>query len=139
MPARDFYHDVVRSALIADGWTITDDPLVLQWGSKDLFVDLGAERLLAAAKGGQKIAVEVKSFAGASIVTELERALGQFILYRDILEQTEPERLVFLAVPRKVYDDLFQEPIGQLLLTRERLRLLVFNPDPGVIVQWIPD
>ncbi len=138
MPARDFYHDVVKSALIADGWTITDDPLVLQWGQKDVFVDLGAERLLAAAKGGQKIAVEVKSFAGASIVTELERALGQFILYRDILEQTEPERLLFLAVPRQVYDDLFQEPLGQLLLKRESLRLLVFNPDPGVIVQWIP-
>jgi hypothetical protein len=138
MPARDFYHDVVKSALIADGWTITDDPLVLQWGPKDLFVDLGAEHLLAAAKGGQKIAVEVKSFAGASIVTELERALGQFILYRDILEQTEPERLLFLAITRKIYDDLFQEPIGQLLLTRERLRLLVFNPDPGVILQWIP-
>jgi XisH protein len=138
MPARDFYHDVVKSALIADGWTITDDPLVLQWGAKDLFVDLGAERLLAAAKGSQKIAVEVKSFAGASIVTELERALGQFILYRDILEETEPERLLFLAITRKVYDDLFREPIGQLLLTRERLRLLVFNPDPGIIVQWIP-
>jgi hypothetical protein len=90
-------------------------------------------------QGDQKIAVEVKSFAGASIVTELERALGQFILYRDILEETEPERLLFLAIPRKVYDDLFHEPIGQLLLTRERSRLLVFNPDPAVIVQWIPD
>ena len=36
MPARDFYHDVVKLALIADGWTITHDPLVLQWRSKDL-------------------------------------------------------------------------------------------------------
>jgi hypothetical protein len=110
---------------------------LLQRGPKDLFVGLGAERLLAAAKGGQKIAVEVKSFAGASMVTDLERALGQFILYRDILEETEPERLLYLAIPRRVYDDLFQEPIGQLLLKRERLRLLVFNPDSGVIVQWI--
>ena len=50
MPARDFYHDVVKSALIADGWTITDDPLKLHVGKKDLFVDLGAERLLAADK-----------------------------------------------------------------------------------------
>ena len=31
-----------------------DDPFVLQWGPKDLFVDLGAERLLAAAKGGKR-------------------------------------------------------------------------------------
>ncbi len=64
--------------------------------------------------------------------------MGQFILYRDILEETEPERRLFLAIPRKVYDDLFQEPLGQLLLKRESLRLLVFDPDPGTIVQWIP-
>src|SRR5438105_4891523 len=58
MPARDFCHDVAKSALIADGWTITHDSLVLQVGAKDLFVDLGAERLLAADEAAQKIAVE---------------------------------------------------------------------------------
>jgi XisH protein len=138
MPARDFYHDVVKLALIADGWTITHDPLVLQWGSKDLFVDLGAERLLAADKGDQKIAVEIKSFTGASDIDDLEKALGQFILYHDILEEREPDRSLYLAVPRKVQDDLFQEPIGELLLKRERVQLLVFDPEAGVIVQWIP-
>ncbi|MFN9868505.1 MAG: element excision factor XisH family protein, partial [Pseudanabaena sp.] len=29
MPAKDIYHDNVCNALIKDGWTITDDPLVL--------------------------------------------------------------------------------------------------------------
>lgn len=43
MPARDRYHDEVRRALIADGWQVTDDPLRLRWGKRDLFVDLGAE------------------------------------------------------------------------------------------------
>ena len=139
MPARDFYHDVVKAALIADGWTITDDPLTLHVGKKDPFVDLGAERLLAADKEGRKIAVEVKSFPGASDVADLENALGQYILYQDILEETEPERLIYLAVPLKVYEDLFQEPIGQMILRRQRLRLIVFEPRPGVIVQWIPE
>ena len=74
--------------MIAAGWTITHDPLVLKVGTKDLFVDLGAERLLAAEKEGQKIAVEVKSFSGASDVNNLERALGQFILYHDVLEES---------------------------------------------------
>ncbi len=85
MPARDFYHDVVKAALIADGWTITHDPLKLKVGKKNLFVDLGAEQLLAADKEGRKIAVEVKSFLGDSEVEDLEKALGQFILYHDIL------------------------------------------------------
>ena len=68
------------------------------WERKDLFVDLGAERLLAADKEGRKIAVEVKSFLGASDVADLEEALGQYILYREILEETEPDRLIYLAV-----------------------------------------
>ena len=100
MRARDFYHDVVKSALIADGWTITHDPFVLKWGTKDLFVDLGAERLLAADKAGQKIAVEVKSFSGASEINDLEKALGQFILYHDVLGESEPHRRLYLAIAR---------------------------------------
>jgi hypothetical protein len=44
MPAKDFYHDTVVEALKADGWTITDDPLYLSSGNRDLWVDLGAER-----------------------------------------------------------------------------------------------
>jgi XisH protein len=81
MPARDFYYDVVKAALIADGWTIIEDPLKLPVGTKDLFVDLGAEQLLAADKQGRKIAIEVKSFFGDSEVEDLEIALGQFILF----------------------------------------------------------
>ncbi len=139
MPARDLYHDVVKAALIADGWTITDDPLKLHVGKKDLFVDLGAERLLAADKEGRKIAVEVKSFLGASEVADLENALGQYILYREILGETEPDRLIHLAVPMEAYDELFKEPIGELVLRRTQLRLIVFDPANGGIIQWIPE
>jgi hypothetical protein len=76
MPAQDIYHNAVKNALIKDNWTITHDPLRLQWGSKDLYIDLGAEQLLAAEKVGQKIAVEIKSFVGPSVVADLEQALG---------------------------------------------------------------
>jgi hypothetical protein len=138
MPARDFYHDVAKAALIADGWTITHDPLQLSIGKKDLFVDLGAERVLAADKEGRKIAVEVKSFVGASDVADLEQALGQYTLYHDVLEESEPDRAMYLAIAWKVYEDLFEEPIGRLLLKRERLRLIVFDPARGVILRWIP-
>ena len=81
MPAKDIYHDAVRNALIKEGWEITHDPLVLKWGLKDLFVDLGAERLLAARKENQQIAVEIKSFTGPSDILELEKALGQYVVY----------------------------------------------------------
>ncbi len=61
MPAKDIYHKQVRNALQNAGWTITHDPFVLKWGLRDLFIDLGAERLFAAEKGAEKIAVEVSA------------------------------------------------------------------------------
>lgn len=71
MPAKDIFHDKVRNALIKDGWTITADPYTLEWGIKTLYVDLAAERTIAAEKEGEKIAVEIKSFVGKSETAEL--------------------------------------------------------------------
>ena len=136
MPARDLYHDVVKRSLVKDGWTITHDPLVLKWGAKDLYVDLGAERLLAAERGGERIAIEVKSFLGPSDVDDLEKALGQFVLYHDLLAEREPERVLFLEVSVSVWHDIFEEPIGELLLARKRLRVLVFDPKEEEILRW---
>lgn len=63
MPARDLYHDAVVQALIEDGWEITHDPLLLSYGGKNLFVDLGAEPVaFAARRGEQKIASKSKAF-----------------------------------------------------------------------------
>ena len=86
MPARNIYHDAVVRALIAEGWTITHDPLTLSYGGKDLFVDLGAERVtLAAEKTGQRIAVEIQSFLSPSLrIYEnlLSERFGQLIISR---------------------------------------------------------
>jgi hypothetical protein len=136
VPAKDLYHDAVKRSLVKDGWTITHDPLVLKWGAKDLYVDLGAERLLAAERGGERIAIEVKSFLGPSDVDDLEKALGQFILYHDLLAERDPDRILFLAVSVDVWRDVFEEPIGELLLARKRLRVLVFDPKEEEIVKW---
>jgi len=138
MPAKDIYHDAVKNALIKDGWTITHDPLILKWGLKDLYVDLGAERLVAAEKEGHKIAVEVKSFVSPSEVEDLETAVGQFILHHDIMSRTEPDRVLYLAVRTAVFVGVFEEPIGQVLLENQRVKLVVFDPQAEVIVKWIP-
>lgn len=86
MPAKDLYHDIVVQALIADSWEITDDPFVLSYGGRELYVDLGAEkRAIAARKGNQKIAVEIKSFLKPSQIRDLEEAVGQYGVYQSIL------------------------------------------------------
>lgn len=138
MPAKDIYHDTVKTALKKEGWKITNDPLMLRYGGRDLFVDLGAEKLLAAEKNGQKIAVEIKSFVGSSPMSELEKAVGQYIVYRNILEEIEGDRLLYLALATSPFQDIFAEPIGTLILAKNQLRLLVFNPITQEVVRWIP-
>ncbi|MGL5942217.1 MAG: XisH family protein [Waterburya sp.] len=137
MPAKDIFHNIVITALQKDGWQITDDPLRIKWGLRELFVDLGAKKLIAAQKGESKIAVEIKSFIGRSPINELENALGQYILYRNILEETEPERLIYLAIRKSTYQEIFSEPIGVLTIQKSQLRVLVFDDDKEEIIQWI--
>jgi hypothetical protein len=122
MPARDFYHDTVIHTLTADGWEITHDPLLLSYGGKDLYVDLGAERVtIAAEKAGQKIAVEIKSFLGPSPIRNLEEAVGQYDVYRSILLETEPDRLLYLAVPQRVYESIIRRYLRNQWLPFGRL------------------
>lgn len=138
MPAKDIYHDTVKFALKKDGWTITHDTLHLTCGEKDLFVDLAAEKFVVAQKADRKIAVEIKSFIGSSPVTDLEKALGQYILYQDVLEEVESDRVLYLAIRQSTYKELFCVSIGMILLKKSRLRLIVFNPKKQEIVEWIP-
>ncbi len=138
MPARDHIHGAVRNALERDGWTVTDDPLRLKVQGRNLYVDLGAERLLAAERGTALIAVEVKSFLGASDVRDLEEALGQFVLYELVLRRSEPQRELFLAVPEKTWSSVFSDALGEMVLNARAVRLLVVDLQREVITRWIP-
>lgn len=139
MPAKDLYHDTVKTALIKDGWTITKDPLTLTIGTRPALVDLGADKLFAAEKDARKIAVEIKSFLSPSPMNDLEKAIGQFLLYSDILSEQEPDRSLYLAIPIAAYRGIFSEEVGQLILKRRpEFKLLVFNPIIQEVSQWIP-
>lgn len=136
MPAKDIYHDTVKNALIKDGWTITHDPLRLRWGTDLLYVDLGAERLLTATKKDQRIAVEVKSFASPSNIADLENALGQYILYQNIIEEIEPDRTLYLAVHEEVFLTVFEESLGKMIIHKNHINLLIFSRTEEVILKW---
>jgi hypothetical protein len=137
MPVRDHDHDSLRNALTNDGWTITDDPLHIRFGVTDMYVDLGAERLISAEKGDEKIAAELKSFIGSSTVTDLHLALGQFFVYLMALKRKEPERTLFLAVNEETYEDVFSEGLGQELLIEYKVPMIIFDVQKEVIVRWI--
>ena len=137
MAAKDTYHEQVKSALVKNGWQVTDDPLRLEWDDTPLYVDLGAERLLLAEKENERIAVEIKSFISKSEIEDLKNAIGQFVLYRAALNEQEPERKLYLAVRETIYQNLFTAPKTRALCQLEGINLLVFNPQTEEVVLWI--
>lgn len=137
MASRDKIHDLVTSALTKDGWKITHDPFTIRVGKLDLQVDLGAERLLAAEKGEEKIAVEIKSFIGKSLITEFHLAVGQFLNYRVAMKEQSPERILFLGILFDVWEEFFQSDLAQLSIREYSLKVIVIDPLKEEIIQWI--
>jgi hypothetical protein len=137
MPARDAIHDAVKAALIKDGWTITHDPYKLPFGDRDVYADLGAERAIAAERGNEKIAVEVKSFTGPSEVHDLHMAIGQFVFYRHLLHGWEPTRELWLAMPEEAFVSVLGDVAGMDLLKDIGVRLFTVNPASEEIVRWL--
>lgn len=137
MPAKDIYHDTVKRALEKDGWKITAENFQLPWGGTRAFIDIIADELFVAEKEGHKIAVEVKSFIGKSNLSEFEKAVGQFIIYRFAMRREEPERELFIAVGERIYNKLFLHPDVLELIEAEDLRIIVFDESKEVIARWI--
>lgn len=99
-----------------------------------MYIDLGAESIIAAEKSGRKIAVEIKSFLGSSTISEFYGALGQFLSYLLALEVQHHGRILYLAVPLDAYDQFFRLEFGQLAIQRYRLKLLVYHAESEEIL-----
>jgi XisH protein len=137
MPAKDMFHDVVRNALVKEGWTITHDPLFIQFDEVEMHIDIGAEKIIAADKNGEQIAVEVKSFMNTSLIYAFHLAVGQFIDYRLALKEIEPHRTLYVAVPAVVYGSFFKRRLPQSVIKEYQIKIVVYDVEQEVIVQWI--
>ena len=137
MPRYDLYHNTVKNALVKDGWIITDDPFVIEFKGLRLYADLGAEKLLAASKQEHKIVIEIKVFNSPSLITELEKSVGQYSIYRIFLKRVNPERKLYLAIAQDIYQDFFQRPAIQEITVDQQINLIIFDPNLEEIIQWI--
>lgn len=100
-------------------------------------IDLAAEdSTLGAEKGGERIAVEVQSFRGASDVRNMQEALGQFMIYKLALSSTDPHRRLLMAVDEDVYNDFLTQQFGQAILTRFEIPLIVVEPTTRRVLRW---
>ncbi|MEM9887776.1 MAG: element excision factor XisH family protein [Bacteroidota bacterium] len=136
--AKDKYHGIVKNAMKKDSWAVTHDPLVVPTGSRNLDIDLGAERIIGAEKEGEKIAVEVKSFVGHSTLHEFYKAIGQYAYYARAVRKSMPERTLFLAIPSDVYEDfILKDPFNLDFVKEEKINLFVYNIEKEEIELWI--
>jgi hypothetical protein len=137
MSAKDVFHEVVKKALQKDNWQITHDPLSISVGGVNVSIDLGAEKLIAAEREGEKIAVEVKSFLEkSSAISEFHTALGQFINYRGALRRRQPERVLYLAVPLTTYKTFFQLDFPQAMIEENQVKMIIYDVEQEVIFKW---
>ncbi|MGB7339877.1 MAG: element excision factor XisH family protein [Phototrophicaceae bacterium] len=133
MPAKDKYHDVVIRALQKDGWTIVSDQVTVRVGDRRLWIDLEAHH-----QGRNIIFVEVKSYDTASSPIEfLKHSLGQYLLYRAILDSINYSDSLYLAIPENADTEIMQTDIGQLVIDKYKLNILVYRVEDEVITKWI--
>ncbi|NJL35843.1 MAG: fatty-acid oxidation protein subunit alpha [Leptolyngbyaceae cyanobacterium RM2_2_4] len=136
--ARDIFHQQVKAALGKDGWNITHDPFIIRISeATKLQIDLAADSAIAAERNSEKIAVEIKSFIGDSDISAFHMALGQYLNYCQALEEHEPDRIIYLAIPVETYKDFFQMPFIQRSLSRNQVKLVIYDPKLEEIEQWI--
>jgi len=136
MPARDKYHNQIKEALEKENWEITHDPYVIETEDLNYSIDLGAEKIIGAQKGNQKIAIEIKSFLRESAVSEFHTALGQFLNYKLGLQEVDNERILFLAMPQSAYQKLRKKPLIMRSIETYEVKLIVFDVDEKRILQW---
>jgi hypothetical protein len=132
MPAKDKYHDTVVRALEKEGWVVTSQYEIVI-GERRLWIDIRA------AKESERIAIliEVKGFEGkGSQVEYLTSAVGQYVVYRAIIESSEGPLPLYLAVPLQAYEGIFAEPLGQLVVQNLNIVMIVFDPEHEEIVVW---
>ncbi len=135
--AKDIIHDAVKNALIKDGWMITADPYRIEYEKLNLFADLSAERPFSAERAGRKIIVEIKSFVGRSFIDDLQKAIGQYNVYRSLVEIVAPDYELYLALSEFVHHKFLGQKAIQVIIKRTQIALLVVNVEQEEVVQWI--
>lgn len=137
MPRKDTYHDIVRVGLEKDGWRIVDDPLRVVAGGVGLFIDLSAEPIITVERENKRIAVEIKSFELQSQITSFYEALGKYLTYRKALFMVKMDLELYLAVPKRAFDTIFQKDLVIQLVRDYKVHIVVYSDKNQTILSWI--
>ena len=137
MPRKDIYHETVIIALEKEGWLVIDDPLRIVAGGVGLFIDITAEPIVTFGRNDQKVAIEIKSFQIQSQITTFYEAFGKYLTYRKALVITKLDMDLYLAVPKKSFDTIFQKELVKELVKEYQVNLIVYSSLNQTVVSWI--
>lgn len=132
MPAKDAYHDNVVTALKKEGWTVQEQ-VRLVVADRWMWIDIQADKI------DEKLSVliEVKGFENlSSPIAYLQSVVGQYMIYRVILDYLEWEHHLYLAVPDHVFNDILSEEISVEVINRLGMKILIFSVEREEIIQW---
>lgn len=108
-----------------------------RWKGKTFWPDLGAERIIAAEREAEKIAVEIKSFTEPIVLHEFYEAIGQYEVYNTALKQLDRERKVVLAIPENIWSNLNTQEFVTAFFAIKSIPYFVYNFEKETIEQWI--
>lgn len=136
MPTLDSCHPQVVRALQNAGWIVAPVPAFIRAGERTVFIDILAERSGNGAEASVLL-VEVKCFADSkTTTTDLYTAIGQYLVYRAMLERASVTTPLYLAVPDHAYTELFDTVIQEVVNTC-KIRIVTVNLKTETISQWI--
>jgi hypothetical protein len=112
---------------------IVQEQVYLSDSQRHIWVDLSARRGAAETL----ILIEIKGFEGhPSLVEALMSALGQYVVYKAMLDFLHLTEQLFLAIPSAAHDGIFQVPVAKQAIQNLGVRLLVFDPVAEEVILW---
>ncbi|MGB3264137.1 MAG: element excision factor XisH family protein [Microcoleus sp.] len=81
--------------------------------------------------------LKLRALLGDRALYDFHGALGQYIVYRNLIQLTEPEYKLYLAIDDVVYTNFFQRKSIQLITNENKLSLMVVEMEKEEILQWI--
>ncbi|MFK7950437.1 MAG: element excision factor XisH family protein [Saprospiraceae bacterium] len=137
MAQRDKIHEAVVVALEKAGWFVTDDPLIVQSAGTTFKMDLGAEKFVLATKDTEQIAIEIKSLTKISLIYDFYEIFGQYIFYRDALNDENINRTLHLAISNISWKRIQKKPFLLKRIAQYDINILVIDKNAQIILEWI--
>lgn len=132
----DQCHEQVVRALQKAGWDVDPGMYFLRVEGVTVFADIRARQING--KPHQIVVVEVKCFPdNRSDMDELYRAIGQYVIYRNVLKATNKPGVPYLAIPLEAYSRLFTKKVVSMTIDELQIKLILVDIEREEIVRWV--